>query len=233
MDAIVKSHELSKAKQQRQNQLTFARRWWKQRPIHEIPAHRRALEFFLEVVAAYLASDAGKPPRGFAEIASKFTHQELALAAIAPLYNAVVCNWDDSELTRLHLYLKIGGSLNRRLAMQKLLPDRAAVILSEPKTKRGKARKRRAMQYLQPDWPPEECCRVGRWLFGAAFQSGLFDFDENNNFILARQYQPRMREIAEDLTWRHPVMLPFEAPPPDWTGFYAEYRCPVILRTTH
>ena len=223
MDAIAKSHELSKAKQQRQNRLTFARRWRKQRPVLDIPVHRRALEVFLEVVADYLASNAGTPPREITDVISKLTYEELALAAMAPLYNAVVCNWDDAELTRLHLYLQIGGNLNRRLAMLKMLPDHAVVILSEPKTKRGKARKRRAMQYLQPEWPPEECCRVGRWLFGAAFQSGLFDFDEDNRFIVARQFQPRMREIAEDLTWRNPVILPFETPPPDWTGFYAEY----------
>ena len=223
MDAIAKSHELSKAKQQRRNRLTFARRWRKQRPVLDIPVHRRALEVFLEVVADYLASNAGTPPREITDVIPKLTYEELALAAMAPLYNAVVCNWDDAELTRLHLYLQIGGNLNRRLAMLKMLPDHAAVILSDPKTKRGKARKRRAMQYLQPEWPPEECCRVGRWLFGAAFQSGLFDFDEDNKFIIARQFQPRMHEIAEDLTWRNPVILPFETPPPDWTGFYAEY----------
>jgi hypothetical protein len=231
LDAITKAHELTKRRFARQNRLQFATRHWVDRPAVDIPVGRRFLEVFVPIVADFLACKTARkptrPPGDLGVAIKRLSNEELAVAGIEPVIAGILREWkyrDDENPEEVDLpvriYSETGRHLNRRLAALDLpLPDDARYLAQKQITKKGKARKRRALLYLKPQWDDEECIRAGFWLFDAVMKSGLFAHDEDGFPCIAPEFQPRFAEIIEELTWRSPVFLPFEQMPPPWTGF--------------
>jgi DNA-directed RNA polymerase len=72
-------------------------------------------------------------------------------------------------------------------------------------------------------WSEEDRLQAGAWLLRQAIALDLFDNDEDGFPCVSDKWKPDVKRVREELIHAHPVHMPLFEPPPDWTGWRAEY----------
>jgi hypothetical protein len=96
--------------------------------------------------------------------------------------------------------------------------------LSSMPAKRGRPPNANYMDFLKPDWTQAELQHAGKWLVDRVMLStNLFDLDDDFMPIINPKLRPRIDQLRDELRWRDPVLMPHTEPPPEWTGWRANY----------
>lgn len=199
----------------------------------ETPLGKRVtVDLFLKTVADYLAGNfeekPNPPPGDLADLVSQLEPDYLAFAALSPLLNGIFTRWGGTLAYEAgRVCNRIGEDLRARLKLKKILTsehkaERLAVKIA---IKSGPPhRLRQRLKYDKADeWTPEECVRAGSWLLEAVLDLTYFDWDADGFPILAPKWKGEFKRLREEMIWRDPVYMPHFKPPPEWTGWAAQY----------
>ena len=191
----------------------------------ETPLGRKVtFDVFLDPLADFLASKhatekPNSPPGDLAHLIDLLEPRDLALCVLTPLLHSIWRHeWDQDEDPARALCQNIGEHLRDRLAAERAFWTR----IDERKTN-GRGGRAQAWKYLGPDWDPPHCVKAGHWLMQCAMSLDYFDYDDDGFPKIADHWKSDVDRIREGLLWRDPVLLPHKTPPPDWTGWRAEY----------
>jgi hypothetical protein len=152
---------------------------------------------FMEHLAKFLAGEMvdqpDQPPKFLRKLVRELDNPRfLALAALAPLLDAIFRGWNpDDPSPGMTLKLKIGEDLYSRLRQEVEIPKR---------------------------WSQSDRVRAGDWLLGQALHMDMFGWDGELPCI-SDEWLPRVGELREYLLAKNPSYAPLLKPPAPWTGW--------------
>jgi DNA-directed RNA polymerase len=124
-------------------------------------------------------------------------HLFLALAALAPLLDAIFRGWKrererDDRSPGMKMALKIGEDLYWRLRQEVKIPKR---------------------------WSQPDRVHAGDWLLGQALHMDMFGWDEDGFPCISDKWLPDVAQLREYLIGKNPSYAPLLKPPPPWAGW--------------
>jgi DNA-directed RNA polymerase len=147
----------------------------------------------------------------------------LALATLSPLLDPIVRDWKHrkSERSQRAIVERMGRHLRDWLALYRLeISGNASDKRLFDQIRRGK---KPAWKHLKSEWSRTECVAVGHWMLDCATRMPYFVIADDGLPRIAPKYSDKIDRLREVLLWRHPVIMPHLRPPPDWTGWWANY----------
>jgi hypothetical protein len=190
----------SSARFLKRNQLVTAKK--RPRQFINTPLGNKMTGDFLGPLADFFAGkyaeQPDKPPLFLREMVRELDDPSfLALAALAPLLDAIFRGWDrDDPSVEAGLKLKVGDDLYRRL-------------YREPKVKT-----------VLP-WSQRDCLRAGDWLLRQALALDFFDYDADGFPCISDKWKPD--ELREYMIAADPTYAPLLKQPPSWAGWWKSY----------
>lgn len=226
-DTLTASRRLTGERYEHKNRLKTAK--GRRRDFLELPVGQRALEPSLKLLADFLAGKLKqkpeKPPPWLGSLIAhyRFTPDELAVMALAPLLNAIDRGWldkDDNDSPQRALRQKMGAEFSFRVALKKQLRSENKAERRAAKTtlKTGKD-----WWKLKSDWTPAQYVHAGDWLMMQCVKT-LNCFEVKSGVpVIVPECRMELDAIRDELMRRDQVLCPHLTPPGDWTGWRIQY----------
>ena len=165
--------------------------------------------------------EAPNPPPGLRRLIVSLAPEELAFAALSPLFHGCATDWNGEKSAAMKVRHELGRVLHTELLAKRLLVD-------ERRTRRrltpGERRRNLAIavkKYARKHWDEDQFVRAGNWLLACVLSrfSDAFVLDDDGLPRVTKGLEENALELYAECVRRRLRFPPATEPPPDWTGW--------------